>query len=524
MTRARMNAQIGFDYHGLSNVIACAIASLVLALCSCNARSTEESIPTDVPYDIRVLIEKILSGSYKDRSEAITNLERAGNRAIPVIPYLIDKLGNMADVKVADGARLALKGVGEAAVGPLIAAIGVDKYKEQEPLIISLLGEIGDPRAIPALISVLEDANPEVRKQAAWALGHMPDQRSFQPLMRRLHDEDYRVVRNAIWALGEIGDHRAVEPVIALLIKKSKDPPNDVRDYAAFALGKLGDRRAFDPLLAVYQDKEYPDKDQPDSVLRNDALTALGRTRDPRAFEVLRLALKDGDVMECVAAVRGLAGLGDARSIAILEGILKDERPTDPAWKKPDGVELLVRPAAALALVSTGDDGAIDAVFEEYRASPETRITEDSEDSRKDIRFRTAVVDAMAMSPKPHAYLKVIDILQGTDMLMRQEAARVLKASTISSMFLLDTMPDERKKLAALDDERVLQALMNVAEGAPSSKQVGGNALKTSRETQKYAVAALRKSGNPEAMRFVEKLEKEGLDKDHLKKQRQPQR
>jgi hypothetical protein len=189
-----------------------------------------------------------------------------------------------------------------------------------------------------------------------------------------------------------------------------------------------------------------------------------------------------------------------------LEGILKDERPTDPSQKKARRVASDPRAAAALALVATGDDGAIDTVFSEYQVSPE--VKEDSEDSRRDIRFRTAAVDAFAMSPKPRAYLKVIDILTGTDVLMRQEAARVLKASTISSLFLLDTVLDDRKKLPALNDMRVLRALMKVAEIA-LPKHVSRNTLKLSRKTHEYAISALRKSGNPEALKFVEKLEKE---------------
>jgi hypothetical protein len=64
------------------------------------------------------------------------------------------------------------------------------------------------------------------------------------------------------------------------------------------------------------------------------------------------------------------------------------------------------------------------------------------------------------------------------------------------------------RKLAALDDKRVLQALMKVAESAPPSDGIGRNALKTFRETQEDAIAALWKSGDPEALKFVEKLER----------------
>ena len=166
-----------------------------------------------------------------------------------------------------------------------------------------------------------------------------------------------------------------------------------------------------------------------------------------RAFDVLRPALRGGEWHERVAAIWGLAGLGDARSIALLKAILKDERPTQ-VWLKnaPGQVDVpRVRPEAASALVSTGDDGAIDAVYEEYKVSPEivdAEIDRGNKDSWKDLHFRTAAVDALAMSPKPYAYLKIIDILGGTDIQMRYEATRVLNASTKSGFLSEMDMPN----------------------------------------------------------------------------------
>lgn len=137
--------------------------------------------------------------------------------------------------------------------------------------------------------------------------------------MRCLHDPSGRVVNSAVWALGELRDPRAVEPILALLANSHKLGHRDegVRGSAAEALGKLGDPRAYEPLLAAY--KEYSDKKSGDRYLRDTSLEALGRTKDPRAFDVLGRALKDEDVWERVAAVWGLARLGDDRSLALLK-------------------------------------------------------------------------------------------------------------------------------------------------------------------------------------------------------------
>lgn len=93
---------------------------------------------------------------------------------------------------------------------------------------------------------------------------------------------------------------------------------------------------------------------------------------------------------------------------------------------------------------------------------------------------------------------------------MRYEAARVLYCSTISqALSQIDVPGYDRRKLPALADNRVLRALMKVAESRPSPKQVSRSTFKMLRETREYAISALRKSGNPDALKLVEKVEKE---------------
>lgn len=473
-----------------------------------------ETIPLDAPPKTQKLMEKLLSGAPTYRVEAIIDAKRMGRRAAPIVPYLIENLGDEDTVSIGQLAYGALDDLGESAVEPLIAALNVREYKgEKRRYILFLLGEIGDHRAVPALSDALGDSDEKIRYSAAQALLDMPDHRAFEPLMRHLQDSDNMVVSRAIAALGEIGDRRAVEPIIPFLVKKRTWDQAGIRDAAAVALGKFGDRRAFEPLLAAYEDKEYPSKEYSDRALREYALQSLGRIKDPRAFDVLRRALKDKDADQRVAAVWGLAGLGDARSIALLKPMLKAERSTEVWTKTPYWVIRVVRPAVARALVSTGGDDAIDAVFEEYRASPptiESEIAAGKMDSLKDVHFRTAAVDALAMSPNPRAYLKVIDTLDGADARMRYEAARVLYCSTISqALSQIDVPGYDRRKLPALADNRVLRALMKVAESRPSPKQVSRSTFKMLRETREYAISALRKSGNPDALKLVEKVEKE---------------
>jgi HEAT repeat protein len=504
--------------------------SMVILLGACNSDSldtekdeslanvwpTKDSIPTDTTLEIRTLIEKTLSQVPRVRFEAAVELGKAGRIATPAIPFLVRLLGDSSSptpgpATVGMEARRALDNIGEPAVVPLIAALGDQRLKAGKSSILSLLASLGDRRAVSAIVTALSDKDPDVRWHAARALVDMPDPRAFEPLMRCIGDSDSRVAGVAVSALGEIGDRRAVEPLIVLLVRNRDAETKNVgiRRAAARALGRLGDLRTFEPLLAAYEDNTYPERGFPDTVLRDYALEALGHTRAPRAFDILRRALKEGDATERVAAVRGLGGLRDSQSIAALIAVLRSERPTTK-WSETRNVPL-ARPAAALALVDTGDDTAIDAVLDEYRGASGSHIREHMEGGAKDIHFRTAAVDALAMSPQPKAYLKIIDILEGSDNRMRREAARILCCSTLSQILSeTDAAFYKRCRLSALNDSRVLRELMKVAASAPPSKQADQSALTTFRETQKYAIGALRKSGNPEALRFVEKVEREG--------------
>jgi HEAT repeat protein len=462
---------------------------------------TWRTIPDDAPLELQTLMEKMLLGFPWQKVQTIGTVNDMGPRAAPVVPYLIKNLGNPNPVTVGDMAYWALRDLGKCAVEPLIAALAVEAYdKDTRGQIIGLLGETGDRRAVPALISALNDESAEVRANAADALSQIPDARSVEPLIRLLSDKSDLAGR-AIRALGESGDRRAVQPIISLLAAR-REKRLDVRlqEEAAIALGRLGAPEAFGVLLRLYRDARQPDE----VLLRDAALEALGKTKDPRALDVLLPALHASIFPERDAAVRGLAGLGSASALAPLKRILKDDRPTPAWWSKVDNRSMLmIRQDAALALTGTGDDGAIDAVADEHQAS--LRIREWCERSPNDRFFRTAAADGLAMSPKPRAYLKVIDILEGNDPEMRCEVARVLYCSTISEDLSWADIPVfSWRKLAALDDPRVLRALMKVVESNPPSTQPGERYLR--RHTRQFAVNALMKSGNPEALAFLKKF------------------
>ncbi len=206
------------------------------------------------------------------------------------------------------------------------------------------LGELGDPRAIPALVQALRDPHafvrwaaaraigriggeeavalllpllqeddPLVRRSAADALGYLDTPDVRQALRRALRDPDPSVRRNAIEAVARLGDREAVG-ILAAVLTSSDDLW--IRYSAAEALGLVGDHRAIAALIEVAQDRQV--------LLRRVAARSLGRLRDSRAITPLVHALRDPDPQVRLHAVEGLGRLGHEMLIPELERLLQD--------------------------------------------------------------------------------------------------------------------------------------------------------------------------------------------------------
>jgi HEAT repeat protein len=112
------------------------------------------------------------------------------------------------------------------------------------------LGEIGDPRAVPALVDALKD--PTISWIAAESLGELGDPRAVQPLTDALNSNEKWLRRNAAIALGRIGDPAAKAPLTGLL----SDEKHEVRQAAALALGMIGAIESVGALQILLKDPD----------------------------------------------------------------------------------------------------------------------------------------------------------------------------------------------------------------------------------------------------------------------------
>lgn len=166
-------------------------------------------------------------------------------------------------------------------VGTLIELLK-SKYQLDREKAADYLGEIGDPRAVPALIEALKD--PAISWIAAESLGKLGDPRAVPPLIAALGSDEKWLRRNAATALGRIGDPAAAGPLTTLL----SDGKDNVRQAAASALGMIGIKESVASLQILAKD--------PDENVRQAASASIGQIeRKNRKPSSERGAGKTGD-------------------------------------------------------------------------------------------------------------------------------------------------------------------------------------------------------------------------------------
>jgi cyclophilin family peptidyl-prolyl cis-trans isomerase len=239
------------------------------------------------------------------------------------------------------------------------------------------LQRLGDPRAVPALLTLVDTPG---RYTAAFAVRGLATTKATQAAgtlralveQRRAHPA---VVIQAIRGLAAIGD-RTSRPLLIKIVADGAGDPN-LRIEAMTAFGTLADGESVDVLIELIAD--------PHPVVRGTALRALARV-DPDVFVATLAGLEpDRDWTVRVAEAGALGLLPGDRSLPRLSILSQDpDQRVVPAAiaalaeSKPAGVEKLlleklrsddfgVRAAAARALGTLKSTAAVPALVEAYK-------------------------------------------------------------------------------------------------------------------------------------------------------------
>ncbi len=165
------------------------------------------------------------------------------------LPYLLEALHNSfwwyEREQAAGDLLAAIEKMGTPAVDPLIEALN-DREGTVRKFAASLLGRLGDTRAIEPLGMAIYDLHHEVGKASAESLARFGGA-SFGILKEALAYPEAGIREYAVAALGKI----QLASVAPLLLEALNDPERVVRKQAVQSLGELRDPSALLPLQEI---------------------------------------------------------------------------------------------------------------------------------------------------------------------------------------------------------------------------------------------------------------------------------
>ena len=172
---------------------------------------------------------------------AVLELGRIGTP--PAIDLLIRSLSRLDGVTRSAARELGRLGT-ERAIEPLAALLVHPEVSQSAAEALTKLGS----QAVSALVTALQHEVVEVRRLAAGALGEIGEKRAVEALIRTMEtDNDYSVRTAAATALGQLKDPGAIWVLVGTLKLRDETTPErqaaleELRQATTLALRKIGD-------------------------------------------------------------------------------------------------------------------------------------------------------------------------------------------------------------------------------------------------------------------------------------------
>jgi beta-lactamase regulating signal transducer with metallopeptidase domain len=212
-------------------------ASLVLGLAAATVgvRFAAARVPLASSPIARPLLSALASGNPQLRADALFKLSRWASRQDEVIPLLLGHLRDSEPIP-----RMPRWSFSRDNWAPANSS-----WEGPSPGEVAALGlaSIGEACA-PALIRMLDDPDPTVRRNAAWALGELRhprgiSARGMRRLRRAVSDPDATVRAAAAWSLGDIGSPDS-EPVLRAALRREGNPRARAEEAASLRAVEAG--------------------------------------------------------------------------------------------------------------------------------------------------------------------------------------------------------------------------------------------------------------------------------------------
>lgn len=270
--------------------------------------------------------ERLPNADAKVRMQAVIELGKLGDKAVPAVPGIADRLQTDKDARVRLAAAGVLGKIGPKAADGVPALIGAlkDEGFDVCPWSATALGNIGPgaKAAVPPLTEMLKSNISSRAYTAARALGKIgPDAKSAVPeLLRVVRENPHSIAAEAAESLWQIDKHPEAIPALIKLLKDSSSSSTS-KGAAAESLGRIGPpaKAAVHELLDALRDDR--------SLIAVKAALALWQIEEHKnAIPFLIDQLKHRDETERYHACWRLAAIGPPAKAAIpaLEAALKD--------------------------------------------------------------------------------------------------------------------------------------------------------------------------------------------------------
>lgn len=168
------------------------------------------------------------------------------------MPALMDQLCREGDEARSATLRALILTQGEAALGPVLAAIRSHDARRAS-LGIRLAGEIQNPVVLPALIDSLRAPDLTRRLETIRSLSLLPGEESRQALSDALASDLEEIASAAGEALATADGHAAVPVLLDVLDASAHSARTQLSCTLVETLGRLGDERAVPRLAAILE-------------------------------------------------------------------------------------------------------------------------------------------------------------------------------------------------------------------------------------------------------------------------------
>lgn len=248
------------------------------------------------------------------------------------IDLLLELLRNQENVGLRNSAAEAVGRIGSSAVAPLIRLID-DKNEDVRKFVIDVMGIIGSPEFVPALLSVLSDADLNVASAAAEHLGNIGDNSAISTLIKVIIANDSIFFRfSALAALGKLNSNESVPAEIVKLADQ-----DILRKSVYECLGSIGDASVMPILMQGFTTHQRSSRNA--AIVGWYRIYTRSSATNQHAFQdILQLlsgsetvpalidsfSLQDTDLAEAITVLLGF--IGDIRGVKTLLSAFANER------------------------------------------------------------------------------------------------------------------------------------------------------------------------------------------------------